>query len=47
MIDVTNKKCIKCDLKQASCNYGNEKQTLYCKLENMVNIRHKNVSYVL
>ena len=42
MIDVMNKKCIVCNLKQPHFNYQNEKSGLYsCKLENMVNILDK------
>ena len=41
MIDIKNKKCIGCLIKQPSCNYYGEKTALYCgdcKLENMIDI---------
>ena len=44
MIDVENKKCISCKIKNPIFNYENEKNTLYCvvcKLENMIDIKHK------
>ena len=50
MINVKHKNCITCKLKQACYNYINKKTTVFfrapCKLENMVNIRDKNVSHV-
>ena len=41
MIDIKNKKCIKCNLKQPHFNYPNKQKGLYCKsckLEDMADI---------
>jgi uncharacterized protein YajQ (UPF0234 family) len=44
MVNIKNKKCIKCNIKQPVFNYKNEKNALYCRncrLENMINIKSK------
>ena len=46
MVDIRNKKCIICSLKQACFNYQNEQKALYyasCKLVDMVEIISENV----
>jgi len=44
MVDIRNKKCIKCNIKIPNFNYRNEKAVLYCadcKLPDMIDIRNK------
>ena len=44
MVDVINKKCIKCNLIQPIFNHPNETQILYCrscKLDDMIDVKNK------